>query len=329
MATGNHANSQKESSILFKGIGFVLLLAIAAAISSWLITPFLQPLQHFTIAFTKTVGSMLGMTMTSSDDILYTNGFPLRIAGECTALNYIIILTLAILFYTRHSLLYRLSGIAVATGILLLINAIRLIVIGLLGPISINLTRFVHEYFWVALFALLVFAIWKVWADKKLQISGETLKRLALSAVICTVTFLMLDRFKDAYCHVLAILATPLFKLFAAHSQASVAWDSVITYRQGQDTLQVGLSLDIITLAIYVGALLPCVWHNRKAVPYALIGLAVLITTYVVQIALLGVIGMNYGYAISQTFVFTGSVIFMSFPLLMYWMITGLQKREC
>jgi exosortase/archaeosortase family protein len=329
MATGNHANSQKESSLIPQGIGVALLLVICAAISTKLITPLLPAAQHFTISFTKVVGTLLGITMTSSEDILYTNGFPLRIAGECTALNYILILTLAILFYTRHSLLYRLSGIAVATGILLLINAIRLIVIGLLGPISLDLTRFVHEYVWVDLFALLVFAIWKIWADKKLQISGKTIKQLGLSAVICTAAFLMLDRFKETYCHVLAILATPLYKLFSAHSQASVAWDSVITYRQGLDTLQVGLSLDIITLAIYVGALLPCLWHNRKAVPYAIIGLAALITSYVVEIALLGAIGMNYGYAISQTFVFTGSVIFMSFPLVMYWMITGLQKREC
>jgi exosortase/archaeosortase family protein len=233
------------------------------------------------------------------------------------------------MFYTRHSLLYRLRGIAVAIGILLLVNAIRLIVIGLLGPISLDLTHFVHEYVWVALFPLLVFTIWKVWADKKLQISSETLKRLALSGAICTVTFLILDRFKETYCHVLAILATPLYKLFSAHSQASVAWDSVITYREGQDTLQVGLPLDIITLAIYVGALSPCLWHNRKAVPYVLIGLAVLITSYVAEIALLGVIGMNYGYAISQTFVFTGGVIFMSFPLMIYWMISGLQRRVC
>jgi exosortase/archaeosortase family protein len=329
MATGNSASSQGVHSLIPQGIGFILLLVAVAAISSWLIAPFLPPLQRFTIIFTNAVGSMLGMTMSSNDDIIRINGFPVRIAGECTALNYILILSLAILLYTRHSLLYRLSGISVATVILLIANAIRIISIGLLGPISFNLTQFVHQFVWMALFALLVFTVWKVWADRKFRFSGETLKRLAQSAVICTVTFLMLDRFKETYCHVLAILTTPLFKLFSAHSQASVAWDSVLTYRQGQDTLQAGLALDIITLAIYVGALSPWLLHNRKAVPYALIGLAALITSYVVGIALLGVIGMNYGYAISQTFVFTGSVIFMSFPLVMYWMITGLQKREC
>jgi exosortase/archaeosortase family protein len=329
MATGNPADSQRVHPLFRQGIGFVLLLVTVAAISSWLIIPILPPLQHFTIAFTKAVGSMLGMSTTSSDDIIRINGFPLRIAGECTALNYILILTLAILLYARHTLLYRLSGIAVATVILLIANTIRIITIGLLGPISLNLAQFVHQYVWVALFALLVFVIWKVWVDKKFRISGATLKRLALSGAICTATFLVLDRFEETYRHVLAILATPLFKLFSAHSQASVAWDSVLTYRQGQDTLQAGLALDIITLAIFVGALSPCLWRNREAVPYALVGLAALITSYVVGIALLGVIGMNYGYAISQTFVFTGSVIFMSFPLVMYWMIMGLQRREC
>jgi len=329
MATGNHANSQRVHSLFPQGISFVLLLVIIAAISSWLIAPLLPPLQRFTIIFTKAVGSMLGMTISSSDDIIRINGFPLRIAGECTALNYILILTLAILLYARHSLLYRVSGIAVATVILLIANAIRIISIGLLGPISFNLAQFAHQYVWVSLFALLVFTIWKVWCDKKFRMSGESIKQLALSAVICTTAFLILDRFKETYCHVLAIMATPLYKLFSAQSQVSVTWDSVLIYRQGQDTLQVGLPIDIITLAIYVGALSPCLWHNRKAVPYMLIGLAALITSYVVGIALLGVIGMNYGYAISQTFVFTGSVIFMSFPLVMYWMITGLQNRTC
>ena len=329
MATGNHANSQREHPLIPQGIVIALLLVIVAAISFRLIAPHLPPLQNSTIAFTKAVGSMLGMVMDSSDDIIRINGFPIRIAEGCTALNYILILTIAILLYSRHSLLYRLSGIAVATVIILIANVIRIISIGLLGPISFNLANFVHEYVWMALFALLVFVIWKVWVDKKFRINGDTIKQIALSAVICTVTFLMLDRFKETYCHVLAMLATPLYKLFSAHSQASVAWDNILIYREGQDTLQVGLALDIITLAIYVGALSPCLWHNWKATQYALFGLAALITSYVLEIALLGVIGMNYGYAISQTFVFTSGIIFMSFPLIMYWMITGLQRRAC
>jgi exosortase/archaeosortase family protein len=327
MATGNHADSQRVHSLLPQVIGFALLLVIAAAISSRLITPLLPPVQHFTIAFTKVVGSMLGMAMTSSDDILYTNGFPLRIAGECTALNYILILTLAILFYSRHSLLYRLSGIAVATVILVLLNAIRLIVLGLIGPISLDLTIFVHEYVWAVIFALLVFAIWKVWADRKFRLTGMTIRQIALTAAICTATFLLLYRFKDAYSRLLAAPASLLFKLFSANSRASVIWDQVLIYRQGEGSLQVGLSFEIITVAVYVGIISPCLWRNRKAVPHALIGLFALIVLNVVEIALLGVIGMNYGYEISQKFLLIGSGIFMTMPIAMYWMITSLQRK--
>ena len=327
MATGNPVNSQRLHSLLPQGVGFALLLVIAAAISSRLMTPLLPPAQHFTIAFTKVVGSMLGITMSSSDDILYTNGFPLRIAGECTALNYILILTLAILLYARHSLLYRLSGIAVATGILLIVNAIRLIVLGLIGPISLDLTLFVHEYVWAVVFALLVFAIWKVWADRKYRLTGRTIRRIALTAAICTATFLLLYRFKDEYSLLLAAPASLLFKLFSANSRASVIWDQILIYRQGEKSLQVGLSFEIITVAVYVGVISPLLWRNRKAVPHALAGLFAIILLNVVEVALLGVIGMNYGYEISQKFLLIGSGIIMTMPIVEYQIIQELHHE--
>ncbi|MDR3579645.1 MAG: archaeosortase/exosortase family protein [Oryzomonas sp.] len=329
MATGNPANSPRAHSHLPQGIGFVLLLIIAAVISSRLITPLLPPVQHFTIAFTKVVGSILGMTMTSSDDILYTNGFPLRIAGECTALNYILILALAILLYARHSLLYRLSGIAAATGILLIVNAIRLIVLGLIGPISLDLTLFVHEYVWAVIFALLVFSIWIVWADREFRLTGKTIRQSALTAAICTVTFFLLYRFKESYSRLLAVQASLFFKLFSANSMASVIWDHALFYRQGEGSLQVGLSFEIITIAVYVGVMSPFLWRNRKSIPHALVGLFAIIFLNVVEVALLGVIGMNYGYEISKKFLFIGSGIFVMMPIAMHLIITGLQRKKC
>ncbi len=297
------------------------MLVIVAATSTKLITPLLPAAQHFTISFTKVVGSLLGISMTSSEDILYTNGFPLRIAGECTALNYILILTLAILFYTRHSLIYRLSGIAVATGILLVVNPIRLIVIGLLGPVSLDLTHFVHEYVWSVIFALLVFFIWKVWADRRFKITGDTIKSIALAAVICTFTLLVLYRFKDAYSQVLTILAAPLYKLLSMDSHASVVWDNLLFYRHGQDSLQVGIPMDITSYSVYIGIMTPRLWHNRKAIPQAIVGLLVLLLMNVLLVALLGAIGMSYGYDVSRSFIFICSIIFLAFPLVMYWHI--------
>ena len=72
--------------------------------------------------------------MTSNADIITVNGFAMRIIAECTAFNYIIILALAILLYTRHTMKYRLTGIAIATLSLLVANAVRLIVTGWSEP---------------------------------------------------------------------------------------------------------------------------------------------------------------------------------------------------
>ena len=106
----------------------------------------------------------------------------MHIIGECTAFNYVIILALAILLYTRHTLeippdrrCHRHAQSPVA-------NAIRLIVTGLVGTVSLKAFHFVHEYLWVALFALLVFGIWKVWADGGLKLDRQTLRHAGVVA---------------------------------------------------------------------------------------------------------------------------------------------------
>jgi hypothetical protein len=57
MATGNHANSKRVFHS-FQGNWFSFAAGYSCGHLFLLITPLLQLLQHFTIAFTKAVGSI-------------------------------------------------------------------------------------------------------------------------------------------------------------------------------------------------------------------------------------------------------------------------------
>ena len=311
------------------GLGFTALFIISATIVAGLIGQQPKAVMDFcctlTITITKALGSLLGLAMTRDADILTVNGFAMRIVGDCTALNYIAILALAILLYTRHSFAYRLAGVAVATLAVLLTNVVRLIVTGLTGSISPESFRFVHEYLFVAVFALLVFAIWKIWADGRIILSKKTVVLAAFVAVSCTGVFLLLIAFKDSYCRLLATLATPLFKLLIGDPQATLIWDGKLHFTQGITNIRMGLFFEMANIAVYVSLMLPYLWRNRKEIPFALLGLAVQVILYAEFIAIMGLKAINDGIASAEIFLIIGSSVFLALPMALYWMVTSMQ----
>ena len=311
------------------GVGFAVLFIVSATIVAGLLGQQPKALVdfgcQFTITVTKALGSLLGFAMASDADILTVNGFAMRIVGDCTALNYISILALAILLYTRHSLMYRLAGVAVATLVVILANVVRLIITGLTGSVSLEAFRFVHEYLFVGLFALLVFAIWKVWADGRISFTKTTVTHGALVTISCTCVFLLLSVFKDLHGRLLAALATPLFKLLLGGSEATLVWDGKLQFTQGTATIRLGLFFEMANIAVYISLMLPYLWRHRKEIPFALLGLLVQVLLYAEFIAIMGMIAMNHGKASAELFQIIGSSIFLALPMALYWMVTSMK----
>lgn len=328
MASGNQENNSSDAASCRQGVRFALLFTTAALLAAWGMTPLFRPARRLTIAITTALGNLLGLVITSTGDIITVNGFDMQVVDQCTSLNYMVILALAMLLYTRHPLSYRVQGVAVATGILLIVNALRLITLGLAGPVSMKLFSTLHENVWVALFAPLVFIIWKLWADRSITISKEKIKPFALAAGGFLAAIFLLTRFNDGYCRLLALLATPIFKLMLGNTSSAVAWNGAFTYNHGHDSLQAGLYFDEYTLPLFIGLMLPHVWRNRKALQPALLGLAALLAISGSGVALLGVIGMVSDYATAQTFMYISSGISLALPLAFYWLITGRMNNE-
>jgi len=328
MATGNPANSVQPArpGLVFAAM-FIIAATMVAGLMGQLPKAVFVSACDLTIVLTTTVGSLLGLTMTSNADIVSVNGFAMKIIGQCTAFNYIVILALAIMLYTRHTIRYRLIGVVIATVILLFANTVRLIVTGMTGTISLEAFHFVHEYLWVALFALLVFGIWKVWADRSLNLTRQAAQHIAVVAISCTAVFTLLISFKDLHCRLLAYLAAPLFKLLLGDSQAALVWDGSLQFTRGSTIVRMGLFFEMANIAVYAGIMLPYLWCKRKEIPTALLGLAVLVIMYAEFIAIMGVNSIKQGKIAAEFFQFIGSGVFLALPMALYWIITSLEEK--
>ena len=325
MASGNPANKR----YLGPGLGFAVLFILLVTLSAGLMTKLPKDFGvDLTITVSTVMGELLGLSMTSNAYILTVNGFAMRIINQCTALNYILVLALAILLYTRHTLAYRLTGIAIATPLLLIANAVRLIVTGIAGAVSPAAFHFVHEYLWVALFALLVFAIWKVWADGQIIFTQKTVVQAVVIAVSCTGVFLLLIAFREMHCRLLAALASPLFKLLVGDPQATLIWDGNLHFTQGATNIRMGLFFEMANIAVYVGLMLPYLWRTRKEIPFALLVLVCQVIMYAEFIAILGARAINNGQASAELFKFVGSSMFLCLPMALYWMVTSIHRKN-
>jgi len=333
MASGNLANKGGPVSFV-PGLNFSVLFLMAATFCAGVIARwpgmFVVTGRDITVASVKALTALLGITLGGEGDILIVNGFAMKIVAECTALHYVIILALAILLYTGHSIGYRVFGVIAATASVLAANAIRLVSTGLVGSISPASFHFVHEYLWVALFALLVFGIWKVWADGSLMV-GRVAARRALEVIVCcSLTFLLLFVVKDLHNRLLATIASPLFKLLVSDPQAYVIWDGrhhALNFSQGGTRVMVGSFFDNTNIAVYLGLMLPKLRQGRKMLIAALVGLLLLIVTYAEFVAILGVHCIRHIEA-ANLYLGTGTGVLLALPMAVYWMVVKLASEN-
>lgn len=331
MASGNPANNTAAPSPGLPGLRFPVQFLLGATLIAGAFARWPELLADFgrdlTLANARALGTLLGLPLAGSGDILSVNGFAMKIIFECTALHYILILALAMLLYTGHGIGYRLFGVAVATVMLLAANAARLILTGVIGSISDRGFHFVHEYLWVALFALLVFGIWKVWADGRLRLGRGAAVRSVQVILASSGVFLLLFAFKDLHFRMLAALASPLFQLLLADPQASVVWQGTLKFSQGGVTARMGNYFELANVAVYLGLVLPKLREGRRMCGAALIGLALLLVTYAEFIAVLGTHCVRHAER-AALYQGTGTGVLLALPMAVYWMVVRLAGEE-
>ena len=151
-------------------LGIFALAALPAKVISLLPPESLQWCSYFTIRLVLFLCHLIGIPADALGNIFAVSGFHMRMVAECTAIHFVAFLAVAILIYPRHKFSYKLAGIAVGTFLVVLLNAFRLILLGLVGAHFPSSFNFIHDYIWQSAFALLVFLIWLGWVERKPRI---------------------------------------------------------------------------------------------------------------------------------------------------------------
>lgn len=258
---------------------------------------------HITIAATKGIGFLLGVAVYSTDDIMTVNGFAMRIITQCTALHYIVILSTGILLYTVQPLSYRLTGLVVSTLFIIIANAVRLIITGVVGSISWDAFVIVHDYLWVAGFSLLVLGIWFIWAERRYNLSAETFRRGAIVLASCTAVYALLLWAMPLYGSGMAQLTAPLFQTLIGDPNADIMFSNPrMIYTYGGGSFSATFETDLMAVALYIGLFMSGWNFEKGAVKQALLGLVIMLTVSVTAITGGGVLNVFLGNSVAVVF---------------------------
>lgn len=309
------------------GVSFIVTAATLTALAAYLPTAFLNWWLSVTIVTTTLLGQLLGMTITTVGEIMTVNGFAMRIITQCTALHYVIILSTAILFYTSHTILYRLTGLLIGIPLIIMANAFRLVVTGVTGSISWNAFIIVHDYLWVAAFSLMILAIWIIWNEQRFFLTKGIVKRGSIVVLTCTAAYGLLFLAMPLYGKLMALITEPLFKALISDSSAGVTFTGgriLYTYTGG--TFSANFAPDLMVVSLYLGLIISAGNYTRAAVKKGILGLVIILSASVVIIAGGGALSVTSGKNAAVVFLWTAHGLMLQLTLL--WWILKVARTE-
>jgi exosortase/archaeosortase family protein len=307
-------------------VTFILCVISAAALVACIPDSYWSAWLDLTMLVTRAVGGLFDLTVTSKADILTVNGFAMRIIRQCTAIDYVVILSSAMLIYTRHSLSYRLLGLAVAVPAIILVNACRLIISGVVGTVSRRAFDFSHDYFWVIAFALIVFAIWTLWVNGRFSISRQAAWRVGQVAVASLAAYALLLIFHDAYGDLMAKASSLCYRLLDHDPLAAIErqGDAMFFNRAG-----VSFHVNQVNVAIYVGLMAPLQKKGAwETLALTILGLLCIMLLSVIFIALGCRFAAASGPGALNGFLGIGSIVHLALPMTVYWIMTSGGKKD-
>lgn len=312
--------------VLF-AVSFALCAVAATALVAYAPESFLALWRNITISTTSVLCHLFGIPVTTAGDIMTVNGFAMRIITQCTALHYIIIISAAILLYTRHTIQYRAMGLIASTLLIIAANALRLVVTGVVGSVSLRAFHVVHDYLWVAAFSLLILGIWIVWAEQKLIISGKSMRRCTITVASCTTVYGLLYLAMPLYGRLMATVASPLFKFLVGASQAGITFtgdNMQFSYLQGNFTAN--FSTDILVVALYLGLVISAGSYGKADITRGGIGLLIILCINVMAIAGGGAFAVVSGKEIAVVFLWVAHGLLLQMTL--WWLLMKTAEND-
>ncbi|MCM0084196.1 exosortase/archaeosortase family protein [Geomonas sp. Red32] len=323
LAAVDQEGQEGQPGLVF-ALSFMACAIMAAAFMLYLPEPIWTGLRDVTIAAAKGVGALCGLAMLSDGDILTVNGFSMRIIRQCTAIDYLAFLSIAILLYRRHRLSYRLLGVAVAVPIIVLANAVRLVVSGLVGTGSRRAFEFAHDYLWVVAFALFVFGLWTLWLNGRLLPSSKAVRGIVLAVAVSAGVYGLFHLVHDAYGDLMARAGTFIYGfLYDDHGGQIVRSGDAMEYVHAGRRFSLHTMTEEVNIAAYLGLMAPLQKRGGWNVAVlTLMGLVSMMAMGATFIAIDCGFAVTAGKSAAVGFLSIGSIVHLSLPMAVYWIVT-------
>lgn len=199
--------------------------------------------------------------------------FTMEIIFECTGMHYIGIFAAGILAYPDRTLSKKMFGLLSGTALIIMLNVLRLGMLGIIGHFFEDLFSFLHLYLWHGLFTFFVLLLWLVWVNGNLKLSwlpGRAVRTILTAAFL---SFWLLWANLDHYFSFLAAMADILFPLLGGivpMPDSVFAEGNLLGYMSGEYVIYSKTGLYTLNLAVFIalasgGFLLstPRLWLKR------------------------------------------------------------------
>ncbi|GFO54933.1 hypothetical protein GMSM_19400 [Geomonas sp. Red276] len=312
-----------EPGLVF-ALSFMACAIVVAALMLYLPDAIWTGLREITIVAAKGVGALCGLAMLSDGDILTVNGFSMRIIRQCTAIDYLAFLSIAILLYRRHRLSYRLLGVAVAVPSIVLANAFRLVISGLIGTYSRRAFDFAHDYLWVVAFALFVFGLWTLWLNGRLLPSPKAVRGIALAVAVSAGVYGLFLVVHDAYGDLMAAAGSFIYDfLYDDHGGRILRSGDAMEYVHAGRRFRLHTMTEEVNVAAYLGLMAPLQRRGDwNVVVLTLMGLVSMMVMGATFIAIDCGFAVTAGKSAAVGFLSIGSIVHLSLPMAVYWIVT-------
>jgi exosortase H (IPTLxxWG-CTERM-specific) len=125
----------------------------------------IQTVTRWTAWLEWKICDMVGATVTLEGNLVYLDGFAVRIIEECTGAFEVIIFSAAVLAFPT-TWPRKLIGLGLGIPILYGFNVIRILVLLVVGRYQPSIFEFMHLYFWQATLILMITSVWLLWIFK-------------------------------------------------------------------------------------------------------------------------------------------------------------------
>jgi exosortase H (IPTLxxWG-CTERM-specific) len=110
--------------------------------------------------------------VTLEGNVVYLDGFAVRIIEECTGVFEVIIFVAAVLAFPT-TWAKRAIGLGMGIPLLYFFNVLRILVLMVVGRYKPSIFEFMHIYFWQATLILMITSVWLLWIFKVVRHESE------------------------------------------------------------------------------------------------------------------------------------------------------------